>query len=152
MPVTPAHSATRKIDPKFWGSVTPSSTNKNGFVPPCVRANTSSSTGWSGAANAMTPCGASVRAIASNLLRDTSRSITRSSSASSEISSRIWALSISAAKMTSRVRRVPASNNSRTACRPSTWSPPRPLPRLPPEPEPEPPPADGLSRIGVVPR
>jgi len=127
-PVTPAHSADRRMAPKLPGSVTPSSSSRNGSRPEASGwSRSSSSCSMRGWARASTPWGASVRATDSNLDRDTSRMVTLASSARSMMSSRIGAGSRSPAIRTSRVRRVPASNSSRTACRPSTWSPPRPF-------------------------
>ena len=133
-PVTPAHSAERSRAPRLPGSVTPSTSSRNGgpagwplLAPLAGRVTrSSSSASGSSAALASTPWGASVRASAMSLARVTSRTGTPTLMASSAMSSSTTASSWSPATQTSRTRRVPASSSSRTAWRPSTCSPPSP--------------------------
>ena len=71
-PCTPAPSQQRSRAPRLPGSVTPSTATRNGGLPGARLSSESSSTSCSGAAKASTPCGASLRAWASNRLRATS--------------------------------------------------------------------------------
>ena len=99
---------------------------------PAALISSSRSASGSGAAKAMTPCGASLRARASSLVRATWAIGTRlalaratmSATPSSGVPS--WAIS-SVEIQISWTRRRPARSSSRIAWRPSTWSPPRPL-------------------------
>ena len=70
-PCTPAPSQLRMIAPRLPGSVTPSMATRKGALPGRPLISSSRSASGSGAANAMTPCGASLRARASSLVRAT---------------------------------------------------------------------------------
>ena len=67
-PVTPAPSQLRMIAPRLPGSVTPSTATRNGAVPR-RRATARRDRPRGAAANAITPCGASLRASRSSLER-----------------------------------------------------------------------------------
>ena len=67
-PSTPAPSQLRMIAPRLPGSVTPSMATRNGGRPGRPRISSPSSASGSAAANAMTPCGASLRARASSFV------------------------------------------------------------------------------------
>ncbi len=165
MPWTPAPSAQRISAPRLPGSVTPSIATMNGGLPGRLRVSAAISISGRAEALASTPWGASQRAWASSLVRDTSITGMRMSWARSTMSSMIWLPSNSREIHTSRTFRRPAISSSRTACNPSTCSPPRPFsgnrsaakserpPRLPGR---EPPPERGgpppVRRAGAPPR
>ena len=129
---TPAPSQLRMIAPRLPGSVTPSIATRNGGRPGRRFTRSASSASGSWAANAMTPCGASLRALWSTLPRATWATGTRLAAASATMSATPSsgvpsAPTSSVDSQISETRRRPAISSSRTAWRPSTCSPPRPL-------------------------
>src|SRR5688572_22408636 len=128
---TPAPSQLRTMAPRLPGSVTPSTATRKGGRPLRLRRRKGvMSASAIGAALASTPCGASLRASASSRLRATYATATRLAAASASMSSTASVPCRSALIHTSCTRRRWASSNSRTAWRPSTCSPPRPLSTL----------------------
>ena len=84
---TPAPSQLLTIAPRLPGSVTPSTATRNGGLPGRRRRYWARSASGNGAAIASTPCGASLRAVASSFFRATYATGTRFAAAIATMSS-----------------------------------------------------------------